>query len=78
MKYTDEQLADFIGMALHFRNEAYGTRNVRSAQRKLRAQSKEINRLLEENRRLKELAHSRGRLIIEIQQRAMQKQVDGG
>lgn len=77
MKLTDEQLADFVRTSFALRTEAQGEQRARECQRKLRTQAKEINRLLAENARLKELAHSRGQLLIDIQKRAMDKQVNG-
>lgn len=77
MKLTDEQLADFIRTTVALRDAGQAVRNHRASQSKIAKQRAEIKRLTEELSRVKQLADSRGKLILDIQKRAMQKQVDG-
>lgn len=77
MRLTDEQLADFIRTTVALRDAAQATRNQRASQSKIAKQRAEISRLHTELTRVKQLADSRGKLILDIQARAMQKQVDG-
>lgn len=77
MKFTDYDLEVVIRAAIHMRQDAQSEQSRRSMQRKVDAQRKEIVRLTDRVKDLERLSHSRGQLILDIQRRAMQRQVTG-
>lgn len=77
MKFTDEELSTVIKAAIGMKDLAVSEKLARSMQSKVRKQSTEIARLQAENARLRQLAHSRGQLLVDIQKRAMENQLRG-
>lgn len=77
MKLTDQDLADFIRVSMALRLDAIGEKRARLQQSKITKQRAEISRLHTELTRVKQLADSRGKLLLDIQARAMRKQVEG-
>lgn len=77
MKFTDDELSTVIKAAIAMKDHAISEKRARSMQSKLRKQSTEIRRLQDEVTRLKQLAHSRGQLLVDIQKRAMERQLNG-
>lgn len=76
MNMTDSELAAFIKATFVLRNAADAEQYRRATQRKLMKQRAELSRLTEENQKLKALANSRGQLLIDIQRRALEMQVE--
>lgn len=77
MKFTDDELATVIKAAISMKDQAISEKRARSMQSKVHKQSVEINRLSDEVKRLKQLAHSRGQLLLDIQKRALENQING-
>lgn len=77
MRFTDDELLVVIKGAMALVGEARSERARRMLQSKCDKQSAELKRLYAEVERLKQVAHSRGQLLIDIQKRAMERQVSG-
>lgn len=77
MRFTDEELATVIKAAIAMKDQAISEKRARSMQSKVHKQAAEITRLSGEVARLKQLAHARGQLIVDIQKRAMDMQTRG-
>ncbi len=77
MRFTDEELSTVIKAAIAMKDHAISEKRARSMQSKVHKQSAEITRLQDEVKRLRQLAHSRGQLLVDIQRRAMERQTNG-
>lgn len=75
---SQEELASFVKTSILLKTYAQAEQNRRDTQRKVAKQREEIKRLTEELRRVSELAKSRGNLILDIQRRALERQVEQG
>lgn len=76
MKFTDDELATVIKAAIAMKDHAVSEKRARSMQSKVHRQAAEINRLQAEVKRLRQLSHARGNLILDIQRRALEKQIN--
>lgn len=77
MRFTEDELFTIIKVTMAMNREVKSELERRKLQSKVDKQSSELKRLYAEVTRLKQLAHSRGQFIVDIQRRAMERQLGG-